>query len=192
MRSAGCDTKAPCSELRQLWQNLNVHASTRTVNIRLNKAGFNAVGRFRRDCVQWVTDKLCCAISTGHARTVFCYDLLMGVLVTVVDIDWILFQDNVVVETDMVDSASIMVWGCFSHDNKLDLKVVRQSLTGQRYIDDILEPVVYPQFRARQAAHPIFQDANARPYRALVVRDSFKQIGNEKFQWPSKSLDMSG
>ena len=87
----------------------------------------------------------------------------MGVLVTVVDLDSILFQDNVVADTDMFDSAPIMVWGCFSHDNKLDLKVVRQSLTGQRYIDGILEPVVYPQFRAHQAVHPIFQDGNARP-----------------------------
>ena len=43
------------------------------------------------------------------------------------------FQDNVVVETEMFNGGSIMVWGCFSHDHKLDLKVVRQTLTGQRY-----------------------------------------------------------
>ena len=43
------------------------------------------------------------------------------------------FQDNVVVETEMFHGGSIMVWGCFSHDHKLDLKVVRQTLTGQRY-----------------------------------------------------------
>ena len=51
-----------------------------------------------------------------------------------------------------------MVLSCFSHDHKLDLKVVRQTLTGQCYIDDILEPIVYPYFRAHQAARPIFQD----------------------------------
>ena len=32
MRSAVCDPKAPCSELRQQWQNLNVQASTGTAN----------------------------------------------------------------------------------------------------------------------------------------------------------------
>ena len=36
------DPKAPCSELRQQWQNLNVRANTRTVNRRLNRAGLNA------------------------------------------------------------------------------------------------------------------------------------------------------
>ena len=40
--SAVCDPKAPCSELRQQWQNLNVQASTRTVNRPLNKAGLKA------------------------------------------------------------------------------------------------------------------------------------------------------
>ena len=34
------------------------------------------------------------------------------------------------------------MWGCFSHDHKLDLKVVRQTLTGQHFIEDILEPIV--------------------------------------------------
>ena len=32
VRSAVRDPNAPCSELRQQWQNLNVQASTRTVN----------------------------------------------------------------------------------------------------------------------------------------------------------------
>ena len=32
VRSAVRDPKAPCSELRQQWQNFNVQASTRTVN----------------------------------------------------------------------------------------------------------------------------------------------------------------
>ena len=81
----------------------------------------------------------------------------------------------------MFGGGSIM-WGCFSHDHKLDLVMVRQTLTGQRYIDDILQPIVYPHFRAHQAAHPIFQDDNARPHRARVVTDFLVQEGNEKFQ----------
>ena len=42
MRSAVRDPRAPCSELCQQWQNLNVQASTRTVSRRLNKAGLKA------------------------------------------------------------------------------------------------------------------------------------------------------
>ena len=91
------------------------------------------------------------------------------------------FQDNVVAETEMFGGGSIM-WGCFSHDHKRHLVMVRQTLTGQRYIDDILQPIVYPHFRAHQAARPIFQDDNARPHRARVVTDFLVQKGNEKFQ----------
>ena len=73
------------------------------------------------------------------------------------------FQDNVVGEVEMFGGGSIMVWGCFSHDHKLELKVVKQTLTGKRYIDDILGPIVYPHFRAHQAACPILKDDNAHP-----------------------------
>ena len=73
--------------------------------------------------------------------------------------------------------------GCFSHDHKLDLKIVKQTLTGQRYIDEIHEPIVYPHFQAHQAARPIFQDYNADcpstydVYRARIVTDSLAQEG---------------
>ena len=39
VRSVVRDPKAPCSELLQQWQHLNVQASTRIVNRQLNKAG---------------------------------------------------------------------------------------------------------------------------------------------------------
>ena len=84
-----------------------------------------------------------------------------------------------------------MVWGCFSDDHKLDLKVVRQFLTGQRYIVDILEPIVYPHFQAHQAARPISQGDNARPHRACIVKDYLVQVGIENLQWPSRSSDMN-
>ena len=84
-----------------------------------------------------------------------------------------------------------MVWACFSHDHKLSLKVVRQTLTEQRYIDDILEPIVYPHFRAHHAARPIFQDDNARPRRARIVTDSLAQEGIKDLQWPSRSPEMN-
>ena len=69
--------------------------------------------------------------------------------------------------------------------------VIRQAFTGQRYIDDILEPIVYPHFRAQQAARPIFQDGNAHPYRARIVTDSLAQEGIENLQWPIRSPDMN-
>ena len=66
-RSAVRDLKAPCSELGQQWQNLNVQASTRSVNRRLNKARLKTRRPCRRtflmldhrcNCVQWAPNKL--------------------------------------------------------------------------------------------------------------------------------------
>ena len=42
VRSAGHNPKAPLSNLRQQWQNLNVQASAKTVYRRLNEAGLKA------------------------------------------------------------------------------------------------------------------------------------------------------
>jgi hypothetical protein len=39
---------------------------------------------------------------------------------------------------------SVMVWGCISHDCKLDLVTIQGNLTGDQYIRDILQPVVVP------------------------------------------------
>jgi hypothetical protein len=43
--------------------------------------------------------------------------------------------------------ASVMVWGCISHDCKLDLVTIQGNLSGDQYIRDILQPVVVPPFR---------------------------------------------
>ncbi|KAK7485891.1 hypothetical protein BaRGS_00022886, partial [Batillaria attramentaria] len=46
---------------------------------------------------------------------------------------------------------SVMVWGCISHDCKLDLVTIRGNLTGDRYIREVLQPAVVPHFDA----HPL-------------------------------------
>ena len=196
VRSAVRDPKAPCSELRQQWPDLNVQASTRTVNRRLNKTGLKArrprrprrrtflTLDHRRNRVHWAAYKLRWKLRSW--RRIYWSDESRSLLhftdgrVRI----WRRrgqdpFQDNIVGEVETFGGGSIMVWGCFSHDHKLELKVVKQTLTGQRYIDDILEPIVYPHFRAHQAARPVFQDDNARPHWARIVTDSLSQEGIE-------------
>ena len=57
-----------------------------------------------------------------------------------------------------------MVWGCISHDVKLDLVTIQGNLTGERYIHDVLEPVVVPHFETHLlATRPVYMDDNARP-----------------------------
>ena len=129
VRSAIRDPKASCSELRQQWKNLNVQASTRTVNRRLNKAGLKARHPrrrtfrtlvHRRNRVLWVANKL--RWNVRMLRRIYWSDesrFLLHFTDGRVRV-WRRrgqdpFQDNVVAETEMVGGGSIMVWGCFSN-----------------------------------------------------------------------------
>jgi hypothetical protein len=63
-----------------------------------------------------------------------------------------------------------MVWGCISHDCKLDLVTIQGNLTGDQYIRDVLQPVVVPHFDNHPlATMPVHMDDNARPHRSRVV-----------------------
>jgi hypothetical protein len=39
---------------------------------------------------------------------------------------------------------SVMVWGCISHDCKLDLVTIHGNLTGDQYIRDVMQPLLSP------------------------------------------------
>jgi hypothetical protein len=63
-----------------------------------------------------------------------------------------------------------MVWGCISHDCKLDLVTIQGNLTGDQYIRDVLQPVVVPHFDNHPlATRPVYMDDNARPHRSRAV-----------------------
>ncbi|GFU71645.1 transposable element Tcb2 transposase [Trichonephila clavipes] len=62
-----------------------------------------------------------------------------------------------------------MVWGVIAYDNWSTLIVMRGTLTGQRYVDDILRPHVGPFLNGLPRA--IFQQDNARPHTARVAQD---------------------
>ena len=73
-------------------------------------------------------------------------------------------------ETVPLGGGSIMVWGCVSHDCKLDLVTVQGTLTGQKYQTDILETAVIPHFDDHPLlTRPVFMDDNARPHRSCAV-----------------------
>ncbi|GFU78971.1 feline leukemia virus subgroup C receptor-related protein 1 [Trichonephila clavipes] len=66
-------------------------------------------------------------------------------------------------------TAGVMVWGAIAYDSRSTLIVMRGTLTGQRYVDDILRPHVGPFLNGLPGA--IFQQDNARPHTARVAQD---------------------
>ena len=67
-----------------------------------------------------------------------------------------------------------MVWGGITAHGKTPLVVVAGNLTGIRYGDVIVQPYAIPFIHA-QANNVTFQQDNARPNVARVVRDYLTQ-----------------
>ena len=69
-----------------------------------------------------------------------------------------------------------MEWGCLSHDDKMDLVTIQGRLTGERYIHDVLEPVIVSHFENHPlATRPVYMDDNARPHRLKAVTAYFQE-----------------
>ncbi|GFW65550.1 DDE_3 domain-containing protein [Trichonephila clavipes] len=80
-----------------------------------------------------------------------------------------------------------MVWGAIAYDSRSTLIVMRGTLTGQRYVDDILRPHVGPFLNGLQGA--IFQQDNARPHTARVAQDFLRHF--QTLPWPARSPDLT-
>ena len=80
-----------------------------------------------------------------------------------------------------------MVWGAINHRFKSQLVVCQGNLTAQRYIDQILRPVVVPMFQQRQ--NLVFQQDNARPHVANVTRNFLQANDINVLPWPACSPD---
>jgi hypothetical protein len=67
---------------------------------------------------------------------------------------------------------SEMVWGCISHDCKLDLVTIQGKLTGDQYIRDVLQPAVVPHFDNHLlATRHVYMDDNARPHGSWMAKE---------------------
>ena len=111
------------------------------------------------------------------------------------------FSDACVKELDRFGKASCMVWGGISYYGKTDLIFIDRppvrrgrnlrnpGLTAQRYIDEILRPVVLPYI----AAHPgmRFQQDNARAHSARITTAFLAQNAVQTLPWPAYSPDMN-
>ena len=84
---------------------------------------------------------------------------------------------------------SAMIWGCISHDCKLDLVTIQGNLTGDQYIRDLLQPDVAPHFDNHPlATRPVYMDDNARPHRS---RAYLQCEAMTSVPWPAMSPDLN-
>ncbi|GFS74615.1 transposable element Tcb1 transposase [Trichonephila clavipes] len=68
-------------------------------------------------------------------------------------------------------TAGVIIWRTISYDSRSTLIVMRGTLTGQRYVDDILRPHVGPFLNGLPVA--LFQQDNAHPHTARNANTSY-------------------
>ncbi|GFY28869.1 transposable element Tcb2 transposase [Trichonephila clavipes] len=84
------------------------------------------------------------------------------------------------------DDNRVRVWMRPAYDSRSTLIVMRGTLTGQRYVDDVLQPHVGPFLNGLPGA--IFHQDNARPHTARVAEDFLRHF--QILTWPACSLDL--
>ncbi|GFW40037.1 transposable element Tc3 transposase [Trichonephila clavipes] len=84
-----------------------------------------------------------------------------------------------------------MVWAGFMINGRTRLHVVANgTMTGQRYIDEVLLPHVR-LFRGAVGDKFVFMDDNATCDRTLAVQDCLDREGIQRLVWPARSPDLN-
>ncbi|GFT30155.1 transposable element Tcb2 transposase [Trichonephila clavipes] len=84
-------------------------------------------------------------------------------------------------------TAGVMVWRAIAYDSRSTLIVMRGTLTGQRYVDNILRPHVGPFLNGLPGA--IFHQDNAPPHTARAAQDFLRHF--QTLPWLARSPDLS-
>ena len=100
------------------------------------------------------------------------------------------YADCAVLQVNRWGGQSVMVWGGISYNHRTDLVIVEGSLTARHYINEIIEPHLFPFMRAHNDV-VTFQQDNARPHTACITRDSQNQNNIQVLPWPSFSPDLN-
>lgn len=93
------------------------------------------------------------------------------------------------VERHVARTVGIMIWGAIAYGSRSPLVMIQGSMTAQRYVDEILEPVVIPFVQTIEDA--LFQQDNARPHIARVSLRCLEDAQVQILPWPPRSPDLS-
>ncbi|GFU39520.1 transposable element Tcb2 transposase [Trichonephila clavipes] len=94
-------------------------------------------------------------------------------------------------EKDRYPTCSIMVWAGIMINGCTCLHVVANgTMTGQRYIDEVLLPHVR-LFRGAVSDKLVFMDDNTTCHRTLAVQECLDSEGIQRLVWPARSPDVN-
>ncbi|GFS64586.1 transposable element Tcb2 transposase [Trichonephila clavipes] len=94
-------------------------------------------------------------------------------------------------EKDRYPACGIMVWAGIMINGRTRLHgVANGTMTGQRYIDEVLLPHVR-LFRGAVGDKFVFMDDNATCHRTLAVQDCLDSEGIQRLIWPARFSDLN-
>ncbi|GFX51079.1 transposable element Tcb2 transposase [Trichonephila clavipes] len=94
-------------------------------------------------------------------------------------------------EKDRYPTCRIMVWAGIMINGRTRIHVVANgTMTGQRYIDEVLLPRVR-LFRGAVGDKSVFMDDNATCHPTLAVQDCLDSEGIQRLVWPARSPDLN-
>ncbi|KFM73731.1 Transposable element Tcb1 transposase, partial [Stegodyphus mimosarum] len=82
-----------------------------------------------------------------------------------------------------------MVWGAIAYHRRSQLLRIVGNLNSNRYIREVLQPEAVPFLQSLPGA--VFQQDNARPHTARIVKSFFAAQQVQLLPWPACSPDMS-
>ncbi|GFS57491.1 transposable element Tcb1 transposase [Trichonephila clavipes] len=83
----------------------------------------------------------------------------------------------------------IIVWGGIGYHSRTPLVRIADILNNQRYMSEVLEPIVLPYLQGLATA--IFQQDNVRPHMARIVQKFFVNHQIELLPWKARFPDLS-
>ncbi|UYV84471.1 hypothetical protein LAZ67_X002311, partial [Cordylochernes scorpioides] len=92
-----------------------------------------------------------------------------------------------IVKRPTVRQRGIMVWGAIAYDSRSPLLRIQDTMTAQRYVDDVLRPVTLPYLQG--VPNALYQQASARPHTARISQQALQDV--QMLPWPPYSPDLS-
>ncbi|UYV70138.1 hypothetical protein LAZ67_7001946, partial [Cordylochernes scorpioides] len=177
VRMAVTDRSVTSRTVAQHIQSVTHHPmSARTIRRRLQQSGLSA----RRPLLRL-------PLTQNHRRLhrQWCDERRMWMA------EWneIVFTDDCVMNRYTGPAPGIMIWGGIGYHSRTPLVRIAGTLNRQRYISEVLEPVVLPYLQDLPTA--IFQQDNARPHVARIVQRFFINRHIELLPWPARSPELS-
>ncbi|EEZ97640.1 hypothetical protein TcasGA2_TC016088 [Tribolium castaneum] len=93
------------------------------------------------------------------------------------------------VERPVARTVGVMIWGAIAYGSRSPLVFIEGSMTAQRYVQEVLEPVAVPYVQTIENAS--FQQDNATPHSARFTLRYLEEVQVQVLPWPPRSPDLS-